>query len=255
MNPQDPYSRPQPAAPQPMPVPTQPPMGPPSVPPQMTAPAPTPQPVQYPQPLGDLQTQQPANPYPTDYLDTIAAPQPQKTMNKFLLFAMIGGIIVAAVLAVIMLSSLGKKPDFSTQSAAVSERIATLQAVVDEHQKHLTDNRLRVTNATLSATLTTMSKDLTTIMTERGLKPTTKVSVTETAYETKLQETLNDAYLLGSLDRSYPSEMAYQLSLLKTQLRRLKLQANNETVDDFYDTSLASIEQVSKEFSDFIGDK
>jgi len=252
MNPQDPYAQ---TPPQPQQPAADQPMGayPPPQTPQQSPPSTTPTP--QPQPLGDLQTTQPGQPYPSDYLDTIAVQQPQKTMNKFMLFSLIGAGILAALIAVFMLSSMGKQPNFSEQAAIVNGRLATLQAVVDEHQKHLTDNRLRVTNATFSATITTMSQDVGEIAKAKNIKLSKKPSATEKEYLTKLQSTLNDAYLLGSLDRTYPTEMAYQITILKTQLRRMKSQANSKAVNDFYTARVASLEQISKEFSDFIGDK
>jgi hypothetical protein len=254
MNPQDPYVQPQ--VPPQQPTPGQPLSG--QGMPQPTAPPVAPQPAQppvYPQPLGSIPETPTPTAYPSNYLDTIAAPQTQKTMNKFVLFAMIGGVIIAALVAVLMLSSVGKQPNFSEQAVIVKDRIDTLQLVVDEHQKHLSDNRLRVTNATLSATLTTMNQDLDAITTARKIKVSKKPSTAEAAYRTKLQSTLNDSYQLGSLDRAYPTEMSYQLTLLKTQLRRLKNQAGSKSVTEFYTTSTTSLEQISKDFAAFIGDK
>lgn len=260
MNPQDPYGRTQPQSPQP-------PLGtPPSgyaVSPQPTnTPAPQAQPLspeysqpQQPQPLSTIQSNQPPTTYPSDYLDTIGVVEPQKTMSKFMIFGLIGGFIIAALLAVIMLSAIGKQPNFTEQSVIIKDRLDTLQSVVDEHQKHLVDNRLRVTNATMSSTLTTMSQELESITTARKMKIPKKPSEDEVAYKTKLQSTLNDSYLLGSLDRTYPNEMVYQISMLKTQLRKLKNQANSKQVVALYDNSLKSLDQISKEFSVFSGDK
>lgn len=197
----------------------------------------------------------PSGQYPVDYLNTIAAPQPVKTLPKFAIFGMIGGVIALAIFAVFILSSAGGPPNFSEQSLAVKGRIATLLTISKEQQSHLTDNNLRDTNATLSLTLTTMDSDLGEIIQAQSTKKTPKTIKPDQSYST-LSSELNDAYLSGTLDRSYASELNYQLSLFKTQLRRLKAQAGkNRSVIEFYDKSMPSIEAVQKQYAEFAGTK
>lgn len=268
MNPQDPYQQPQ------APVPVSPPS--PAAPPLQNAypasPAPTytaPQPQPYqavPQPqapvapaplqsLGEVATAQPATAYPADYLDRIAATPHQKTASKFAIFGMIFAVIIVAIIAVIALSSSGGTPNFSTQAVTVEERLQTLEAVATNEQGRLSDNRLRTTNATFSAALSTMDVDLTQIMKSNKIKSVSKVSSKEAAYQKSLEDGYTDAYLLGTLDRTYASQMAYELTLLKTQLRRLKLQSDSKSVASYYDKSLSSVDQAQKEYSAFAGDK
>lgn len=168
---------------------------------------------------------------------------------------MIGGVIALAIFALFMLSSMGGQPNFSEQSLAVKGRIATLLTVSKEQQPHLTENGLRDTNATLSLTLATMDTNLGEIIQSKSTKKTEAITKPDSTYA-DLSAQLNDSYLSGTLDRSYASELNYQLSLFKTQLRRLKNQAgNNKSVNDFYDKSLPSIETVQKQFDEFAGTK
>ena len=196
-----------------------------------------------------------ASSYPVDYLNTIAPPQRTNTLNKFAVFGMIFAVIAIAIFAIVMMTAGSGAPNFTTQAKTAQGRLLTLQKVVDTQQKHLTDNNLRATNTTLSASLTSMNSDLKEIMKKNAIKSSETTLGAEKKYGEALTAKLDEAYLTGTLDRSYASEMTYQLALLKTQLKRLKIQSDSKSVTEFYDKNVASIDFVSKQLSEFSGAK
>jgi cell division protein FtsL len=268
MNPNNPYEQPgtQPqSGPQP-PVQPQPPLtsGQPQygqpVPPQQPAVAPWPAQPQLtspqPEPLAQP-TPQPLAQFNSDYLNQIA-PQSKKPVNKFGMIALIGGVLLAAIIAVILLIGSGG-PDFATQAKDVQGRINTLQEVADSQQTHLKENDISLANSTLSSALTTMNTDLGTIMKSKGVKgaSATKVNPTKTelAYATTLQKKLDDAYQRGTLDRTYTTQMTYELTILRGKLTKLTHSANSKSVTEFSDTAIQNVDAILAAYNKFSSTK
>lgn len=262
MNPQDPWSNP---APQPQNPPAAPGGGLPQVTPtpypperpqspQYASPQYSQQPAQ-PQPRVDYQFtgeqhgavpayQNPdrANDYTVDYLNSIAAPDPQKAVNKFAVLALIGGVLIAAIIGLILIAA-PKGKSASDLIPALAARVDTLGTVTKSQQKHLTDNKLAEVNAALNSSLSTMTTDVKKIIEDQKMKKSqTKAQTTaEEAYAKKLTKTLDDAYQRGTLDRTYLSQMTYELTILEKQLNAVKKTSKNKDIKTFCDNSLANI--------------
>ncbi len=266
MNPQDPYYQPQP--PQPTP-PASAPTGQSSLPPsypyapstpqsQPYAPAPAntysapqvspPQPAPFPPTAAAPDTGQ----YPVDYLNQIAAPVPQKTINKFAVFGLMFGFLALVITAVLVLSGAGT-PNITTQATLTRDRVYALKIVTTEQQKHLADNGLSSLNATLTASLTTISTDLTELLGEKtttsssSSKPKDKTIIADQA---ALSQKLNDAYLTGTLDRTYASEMSYQLKLLTIQLKKLATSGKTAAAKNIYTKNYDSLNTIATKLAD-----
>ena len=172
-----------------------------------------------------------------------------------MLFGIIGGVLAVTVLAVVLLIQATSPPDVSTQLYTLQARINTLTKVTSEQNKHLTQNELSSINSTLQATLKSTSTDIATYMESRKLKSSDKRASTakkseQTKYEA-LSKKLNDAYLTGTLDRSYANEMAYQLSMLKSMMQRIKSTAKSKNYNTLYDQALPSIDTLTDQLSKF----
>ena len=171
---------------------------------------------------------------------------------------MIIAVIVVAIFAVILFSG-GGTPDFSRQAKTVQARLATLQSISKTQQKNLKENDISSMNATLSTSLGSMDASLTQLLKTKGIKPSTsttsEVAKAEKIYSEKLANKFNDAYLTGTLDRSYATEMVYQLTILKSQMQKLKTVSNSKSVGDFYTTNSATLDFAIKQFSEFAASK
>lgn len=240
MNPQDPYSQPQP----PQVPPSAPPVPPQALPQQPYAPAPNPS---VPPPPGAA----PTGTYSVDYLNTIAPQSPTKTVSKGVVFGFIGGVIALFGFIVYVMMG-GLNPSVTEQSFEVQDRLITLQTVTAEQQPRLNANTLSSLNVTLGASITSMNAELTPMIDSKKAKPGKKPrSEEEQAYLAKLSQTLEDAYLTGTLDRTYSSEMAYQLTILKSKMQKLRSATKTKAMQEYYTTHAATIDVTIEQLSEY----
>ncbi len=232
----------------------------PSYPPNPPAAPATYTPAQPLQPLAPLPQSTTPQPLPVDYLNQIAAPMPVKKVSPIVLYGAIAGVIAFMIGAFLLINSLSKPTDFTTQARSLQSRLATLQTVVEQQQKRLQQNQLSSMNSTLKTSILSMNSDLNTILAARGIKSTdatvaATAKKTEQPYLTKLTTKLDDAYLTGTLDRSYASQMAYELTIVKSMMQSLRSSANAKSVNEFYDHNIKTITTAIDEFSKFTSSK
>jgi hypothetical protein len=230
--------------------------------PQYT-PNPTPAPAMPPvQPLSQFPSPAPAatpSQFPVDYLNQIAAPAAKKKLSPIVLFGGIGAFLLVAIGALMLIANLSSPADFTTQARTIQARLSTLETVTDQQQKRLQQNQLSSMNTTLKTSLLSMDSDLSSVLTARGLKTTdaalTAAKKTEQTYLTKLTSSLNDAYLTGTLDRSYATQMAYELTILKSKIQLLVSSSGSAAVKDFYNNNVATLDAAITAFSTFTSSK
>lgn len=227
-----------------------PPVAPPAAPTGPTLPQPG---VSYPQdPINPApQPLKPHQDFSTDYLNQIAPKDTQKTVNRFAVFGMIAGFIVLAIFAVFLISG-GGKPNYSTQTKTVSSRLTALHDVTKTQQPRLKETEISTMNATLTASLASMQSSLAAATSQKTPSGTTAES---RKYSDKLNATLEDAHLIGTLDRTYATQMTYELTLLKGQLQRLKSAASRKSVTEYYDSNVGTLDAAIKQFSEFTASK
>jgi hypothetical protein len=219
----------------------------------MAQPQPTPVPSYQPQapfaPPSGANSQSPE--YSIDYLNQIA-PKQQRVVNRFAVFGLIGGGILTAIFALILISASGS-PRANDQLIPISERIATLQSVTTAEQTHLAEDQISQANAALSSSLSSMTTSMNTILTERKLKDNSSSSAArvEKTYATKLTTTLENSYQRGTLDRTYTSQMTYELTVLRARIAKLKQSTGSSELLSFCDTALNNIDLVLKAYSTF----
>jgi hypothetical protein len=206
------------------------------------------------QPLSQFPAPTPAptlNQFPVDYLNQIAAP--------VILFGGIGAFVLLAIGSLLLITAISSPPNFTAQARTIQARLATLETVTDQQQKRLQQNQLSSMNTTLKTSLLSMDADLATILTARGLKTTdtalTAAKKTEQPYLTSLTSTLNDSYLTGTLDRTYATQMAYELTILESKFQTLKSSANSTSVTDFYNRNIPTLNTAIDSFSSFTSSK
>lgn len=165
---------------------------------------------------------------------------------------MIFGFLALAITAALVLSGAGT-PNITTQATLARDNVRALKIVTTEQQKHLADNNLSSLNATLTASLTTISTDITELLGEKAStsadanKPKDKEVI---AAQTVLSQKLNDAYLTGTLDRTYASEMSYQLRLLSIQLKKLANTGRTSASREIYTKNAPSLDAITKKLAE-----
>lgn len=239
MNPQNPYQGPpyqQPQQPQ-QPQPQQ---------PQPSHPLPAPQ-------LAPLSA--PASPqqaYPVDYLNQIAPPAQQKTLNRVTVFGLIIGFLtVVGFVMFLLLGGMGK-PSITAQLFATRDRVQTLAAVTKEQRHHFGTNELTSLNATLSASLNSMNTDLTTLAGGKNVKNKNKKAIEkEKAYAAVLSQKINDAYLAGTLDRSYATQMAFELRTLSAMINKMRKASKDPAVATFQEKNIPTLDTITKKLTEY----
>lgn len=193
--------------------------------------------------------------YNVDYLNSIA-PRPQKKLSNGAVFGMIGGLLVAVIVAFIAISS-PKGPTLDTLLPQVEGRIATLKSVTDDQSKRLSSNDITTINATLNSTLYTMDADISGIIKDQKLgKNATKDQLNaEKSYAAKLTKTLDDAYQRGTLDRTYDTQMIYELTILGNQINKVRGLTKNQATRDFCDNAIKNINLTLEALNKFDGSK
>ena len=187
-----------------------------------------------------------------DYLNRIA-PQEQKTINRFAVFGLIGSVLVSVILVfVMMMSSQG--PSVNELIPPISKRIDTLATVAKAETTKLTQNEIVEANASLSSSLNSMKAQLDAIIKERKIKATGSSS-TEKAYLENLQKKLDDSYQKGTLDRTYTTQMTFELSSLKSQINKLKRTSKNKSITEFCDSAITNIDTILAAYGKFEGSK
>lgn len=186
-----------------------------------------------------------------DYLNRIA-PQEQHTINRIAIFALIGTVIASVIIILILIINPGAS-DANSLIQPIRDRTDTLNKVVDENEGRLTQTEIAEANTALNSTLTTMQTRLDAIIKERKIQK--KSSSTEKSYLEALQKKLNDSYQKGKLDSSYATAMTYELTILKSQLNKLKKVSDSKSIRSFCDESINNINVILKAYHDFASTK
>ena len=197
---------------------------------------------------------QPAPAYSADYLNQIAAPTTHKAPNKLAIIGLIGGVLLAAIFALLLIST-SSGPSFAAQAKTINARIGTLQTVASAQQKILTENSISEANATLVSSLATMNTDLAALNATKDKKDDKALTTKESAYQSALTTTLDNANQRGTLDRTYTVQMTYELTLLRGMIVKLKNSTNKDSVKTFCTTSLSNLDIILKQYAEFSASK
>ncbi len=189
--------------------------------------------------------------YSIDYLNQIA-PKETKAINRFSVIALIAGVLISALFGIILLSSAGG-PSVNDQLDPLYQRITTLKSVTADQQKHLNENQINEANAALNSSLTTMSTDIQAVMKERGIKTSTSSTAAkaEKTYSAALAKTLEDSYQRGTLDRTYTSQMTYELTVLRAKLTKISSGTKSTAILTFTASGIEDIDTILKTYSSF----
>lgn len=185
---------------------------------------------------------------PSNYLDTIAAPPQQQTMKPWLLWAIIGGVLLFAVVAFMMLTSGGKSPNERIQQ--MTWRMESVGKLADDSYKSIKSTELRAANSSLSTILTGSVQEGSALLPENMQKQKQPKESKLASYFTELATKLEDARLNGDFDTPYAREIAYQIGLIRSEIKSLLPGANTKL--KAYLTELdKNLESVGSAFSHF----
>lgn len=195
-------------------------------------------------------------PLSVDYLDSIATAQPVKTVNPFMLWGLIAGLLIFIVVVVMAVSSSsGGTP--SASLASVGATLSGLQKVSENAQDNIQSTKLQSLNSSLTLTLTNTNRDMAEILKVQKInikntKENKNLLVVKKDFEA-LEQRLEDARLNAVYDRTYAREMTYALKTLHAnmgQLYKTTRSKNLKAVLDKTDTSLKLLLSSYEDFND-----
>jgi predicted outer membrane protein len=190
------------------------------------------------------------NQYPVDYLNQIAPQQKTPTVNNKLVFGLIGGIILVAIIAVFALSSGGSGPTERMQTLAA--RLLTLQKVSSESQKSIKSGVLRSTNSNLSLYLANTNRDIAEPFSKNNVdvKKIDK-EITDKESGEKLRKTLEDARLNAVFDQTYAREMTFQLETITALMTQISSSSKSKSLNDFLAATEQNLKPLKEQLSTF----
>jgi hypothetical protein len=198
--------------------------------------------------------QQPNQPqqYSIDYLNQIAPQSKKPGLNNRLFLAIIGGGLVLALIvgALTLFSSGNNGPTQKMETLAA--RLKTLQTISDSAQVNIKSNSLRSTNSTLDILLTNANRDIVTPLSNNNvdIKNLDK-SITAAEAGTALTQKLSDAKLNAIFDRTYASEMNYQLNTVFVLMQDIYTRVNSKSMKDFINTTTTNLQPIEKQLDSF----
>lgn len=195
--------------------------------------------------------------YPVDYLNQIS--QKQTTTGGPSKIVMIIAAVVGLLAIVIFLATMfsDKGPDVVDQTTALRARFNSLAEVAKENQTHLKDSRMYVGNTNLNTFLLSASSQIIEPAKKIGIadmaksKPTKNVETAEEKLILNLNSKFSDAALSGSIDRTYASEMNYQLDKLQIMIDDLYKKTKNKEMRDYLDTTSKNLTVTQRTFAEF----
>lgn len=190
------------------------------------------------------------NPISIDYLNQIAPDEKKPGMNNKLFLMILGGaLLVSAILVVVLASSSASVPS-SVQTLAL--RLETIQEIAKDSQKTIKSSELRGLNSNLEIYLTNANRDFAEPLAKNNidLKKIDKDIIAKENGD-KLIAKLDDARLNATFDRTYASEISYQLDTISVLMEKSYKATSSTSLKEFLDGSNKDLQSLRKQFSEF----
>ena len=170
---------------------------------------------------------------------------------------LIGLVCVVALVLIIVIGSLigGGKKDIKSLSMALLLHIDGTTEVIDTYQNDVKSSDLRGSSSSLRGVLSDTNKKLTDYISQKyQLKPKNaekSMIATATSHRDELNNELFEAKINGILDRIYAHKMAYEITLIGTEERKILNMTGDSNLKDLLTTSYSSLENLYDSFDNF----
>jgi len=201
------------------------------------------------QPTGQPQTPPPQ--FDSNYLDQISTPVRQKTLNPMLLWAMIGGVVLAVVILALVLLSSGA-PSQTERISNLLARTQSLKTLTQDSVKTVKDSKLRAANGSLTTILSGMENEFTTYLTSSGEKTQKRPNDDPIAVEfATVSEKLEEARLNERFDTVYAREIAYQIKKIRSEFSTIYDDVKSESFKEILAKEDKNLEDLNTDFAAF----
>lgn len=188
--------------------------------------------------------------YSIDYLNQIAPQAPKRQFDpKLKLIAIILGVATIVTILLVIVTSLGGTSKNSLQQLAA--RLAATETIATDAQANLKSSELRSLNGSLKILLTNTNRDITAPLKLNGIDAANldKATIAKENGNT-IKQSLENARLNATYDRTYAREMSYQLETIVLQMQQLYKDTSSESLKTFLNTSYKNIQPIQKKFSE-----
>jgi len=194
-----------------------------------------------------------------DYLNSISSSNNQRQKTPFLdkkmktiLFALVGAVVLTILVILIVPLATPQESTPTSDLSLVYLRASSLETTVSTYNSQISSPSLRAAGATLSTSLTDLStRTLSILSTSYGIKSVSPLA-NETAILNASTSKLENARLNGLLDRTYASEVSYQISrLLLAETDALAKVPSSSTTANYLKSSYDSLSLLYETFSSY----
>lgn len=176
----------------------------------------------------------------SDYLGEIAAAPPpkQRVWPKWL--AIIGGgiAVVVALIFVVMNAASDPKPSVVSDAQQAYGRAGTIATLTSSFKPYFDSSELRAVSSELQVVLEGFQRNVTVILEANGVK-SPKAPASEEEFQANLDQKFRDARILMTLERTYVSEITYQIEMFRSLLfgleQKLTVIDHRNFVSDTYE--------------------
>lgn len=191
-------------------------------------------------------------PIPANYLDQIAT-KPQRKLDMFrkkpiLTGLLLGFFIITVVLLIIsgIVASRGHSLEY------LAARLVSTEEITTDATSKIKSSKLKALNSSLNSYLTNAIRDVTPILKDENInidKLDKKITAAES--NTEILAKLEDARLNAVYDRTYASEMAYQLDTILTLSTEVYNNSNNDDLKTALRTIYSNLNDIQKQLADY----
>ncbi len=174
--------------------------------------------------------------------------------KTFKILSVLVVVTLVVILALSVISAAMPKPTtVDSDLSRIYLRSESLLETIKTYNSSVKSSELRAAGASLSAVLTDLSSNsAATLESAYGLKTSDlKLSSADSALLSKTSDALASAKLNGLLDRSYASELSYQISHLLLLEDSALSKTSDSAVSDYLASSKSSLENLNLVFSNF----
>lgn len=188
------------------------------------------------------------------YLNEISTAQPEKKKFGLLPFILLAGLIVSILLASIMMIQSTSSTDKSTLQA-IYLRMGNIEKITKEYNKKLRSSNLRKTNTNLQIFIVDSLGDVKTSFTAAGALGgkegiPASISSKEAKHIEELKETFYEAQLNLNLDRAYARAMSFEVTYLRTLMRKAYKTAS-PAIKTALESSDENLAEIIKDFDNY----
>ncbi len=197
----------------------------------------------------DQNSYQPAPLPDSNYLDQISTAPKQQTVKPWILWTIIGGVLLIVIVAVFALASGGDS--YTKRLQQFGWRLQSVSQLAEQSGDKIKSSDLRALNSSLIAILSGANRDVTGLTTTSGKEvaepPKNSPILSEFA---EVNSTLEDAQLNAKFDEAYARQMAYQLATLQNEITSLS-KTKKSNVRSVLVTTDDNLEPLTKQFSEY----